>query len=74
MHSNYIAEVEMYLPGSVGVGLSSPQVREHHSIVILDYFWFSSLLLACVLLNNTWKLHPDVAFTWETEPWARAYI
>lgn len=58
----------------MGKGLSRPQVREHHSIAILEYFWFLSLLFACVLLNNMRKLHSDVAFAWEAEPGARACI
>lgn len=57
-----------------GMGLSSPQVREHHSIVILEYFWFLSLLFASVLLNNMWKFHSDGSFAWEAEPGARACI
>lgn len=56
------------------MGLSSPQLREHHSIVILEYFWFFSLVCACVLLNNMRMLHSDVAFAWEAEPGVRACI
>lgn len=45
-HFNSIATVEMYLTGSVGARLSSFQVREHHSIVIREYFCFLSLPFA----------------------------
>lgn len=63
-----------YREGGGGTGLSSPQFREHHSMVILEYFWFFSLVCACVLLNNVRKLHSDVAFAWEAEPGAKACI